>query len=94
MKVGDMIEVYYIADDGQNVDLGRGIVVNVGSDDNPGLITVLTSDGEIKEFSRNFPAMQFDVINELSDEQLEVVRGGMDSSSYAIWRSSLLNERG
>jgi len=33
-----------------------------------------------------------EVISELSDEQLELVRGGMSSKTFSHWRAEVLNE--
>jgi len=87
-----MVEVYYIADSGQHVDLGKGIIVDMEPHENRDLITILTVDGKIKEFSRNFSAMRFDVVNELTSEQLEDVCGGMSQSQFDNWRCEVLNE--
>lgn len=92
MKVGDMVRV-------------RPWAIRSMSADTPELIVKIEEYYLMAKKSRwatlhngkKFELRELELINEgieLSDEQLENVRGGMDAGYYATWRSRLLNEGG
>jgi|TARA_B110000196_G_C20603294_1_gene411774 hypothetical protein len=65
MKVGDLVEVFYTADSGENAVLTTGLIINFGNaTSGEDLVFVLKDDGEIEEYSMNIKQIKFRDINE------------------------------
>ncbi len=65
MKQNDLVIVYYTADDGREITLTTGLVVEFGNDvSGEDLVFVLKDDGKIEEYSMNINQIKFKVINE------------------------------
>jgi hypothetical protein len=65
MKAGDLVEVFYTADDGRKITLTVGLVIEFGDDvSGEDLVFVLKDDGKIEEYSMNIKQIKFRVINE------------------------------
>jgi len=62
---GDLVEVFYTADDGRKVMLTTGLIIEYGNDKSgEDLVFILKDDGEIEEYSMNINQIKFRAINE------------------------------
>ncbi len=65
MNPGDLVEVFYTADDGRKVMLTTGLIIEYGNDKSgEDLVFILKDDGEIEEYSMNINQIKFRAINE------------------------------
>jgi hypothetical protein len=65
MKPGDLVDVFYIADDGREIILTTGLIIEYGNDiSGEDLVFILEDCGEIEEYSMNINQIKFRVINE------------------------------
>jgi hypothetical protein len=65
MKPGDLVDVFYIADDGREIILTTGLIIEYGNDiSGEDLVFILEDGGEIEEYSMNINQIKFRVINE------------------------------
>jgi hypothetical protein len=65
MNPGDLVEVFYTADDGRKVMLTTGLIVEYGNDiSGEDLVFILDDSGEIEEYSMNINQIKFKIINE------------------------------
>ena len=65
MKSGDLIEVFYNADDGREIILTTGLIIEYGNDTSgEDLVFILEDCGKIEEYSMNINQIKFRVINE------------------------------
>jgi hypothetical protein len=65
MKSGDLVDVFYTADDGRKITLTTGLVIDFGDDvSGEDLVFILKDDGEVEEYSMNIKQIKFKVINE------------------------------
>lgn len=65
MNLGDLVEVFYNADDGRKIMLTTGLIIEYGNDKfGEDLVFILKSDGIIEEYSLNIMQIKFRVINE------------------------------
>ena len=83
MKVGDLIRNM------NHPQAGIGIIVELGA-------PRAEPDYVIAVFSEHGSQIAYDdeieMVSELSDDQLENVRGGMSSKTFDIWRAEKINE--
>ena len=83
MKQGDRIRATW--DDGL-------VLEGIYSGSERGYIILKSRSGE--RIVCHSSHVKFEVINdELSDTQLEIVRGGMNRESFGVWRADLVNGR-
>jgi hypothetical protein len=65
MKPNDLVTVFYIADDGREITLTTGLIIEYGNDiSGEDLVFVLKDDGKIEEYSMNINQIKFRVISE------------------------------
>ena len=65
MKSGDLVDVFYTADDGRKITITTGLVIDFGDDvSGEDLVFILKDDGEVEEYSMNIKQIKFKVINE------------------------------
>ena len=65
MKSGDLVDVFYTADDGRKITLTTGLVIDFGDDvSGEDLVYILKDDGEVEEYSMNIKQIKFKVSNE------------------------------
>jgi hypothetical protein len=65
MKSGDLVDVFYTADDGRKITLTTGLVIDYGDDvSGEDLVFILKADGEVEEYSMNIKQIKFKIINE------------------------------
>ena len=65
MKSGDLVDVFYTADDGRKITITTGLVIDFGDDvSGEDLVYILKDDGEVEEYSMNIKQIKFKVINE------------------------------
>jgi hypothetical protein len=65
MNTGDLVEVFYTADDGRKIMLTTGLIIEYGNDKSgEDLVFILKESGEIEEYSLNIKQIKFRVINE------------------------------
>ena len=87
MKVGDLIK------HATNTITGTGLVTKVSRNGPPGCpvyVTAMWSNDWLTD--RSIEQQYLEVISELSDEQLDVVCGGMSDHAFGIWKSKVINE--
>ena len=93
MKVGDIVIVNQQDCASETPLVGKlGVVISVGERHNvyeEKIVHVLI-DGSVKTLGK----YSLNVSDELSDEQLDCVRGGMAQNTFGIWRTDILNENG
>ena len=92
MKLGDLVRCQKVGGfSNENHPTYTGIILT--KEIFPGYehLEVLCKDGEIRSFGDH---EIMEVINELTDKQLDVVRGGMSLKVFDFWRSEFLNEEG
>jgi len=87
-KKGDVVMFW------SHEDFGRGIVVETdvnmwGEEVVPSGVKVMWSNGEIETVYED----EITISDELSDEQLEIVAGGMNNQSFSNWRANYLNKK-
>lgn len=92
MEPGDLVRCQKIGGfSNENHPTYTGIILTKETFPAYETLEVLCRDGEIRIFG-NHEIME--VINELTDRQLDAVRGGMSLETFGQWRSELLNEEG
>jgi hypothetical protein len=65
MKSGDLVDVFYTADDGRKITLTTGLVIDIGDDaSGEDLVFILKANGEVEEYSMNIKQIKFKIINE------------------------------
>ena len=65
MKSGDLVKVFYITDDGREIILTTGLIIEYGNDvSGEDLVFILKDCGEIEEYSMNINQIKFRAINE------------------------------
>ena len=81
-RVGDLVQLRESSDEPR-----RGMVVN--TECATGWIDILLDSNK----AIKWPAIQLELIapDELSDDQLESVRGGMSQGTFGVWRAEIIN---
>tara|TARA_Y100000310_G_scaffold337297_1_gene424020 strand:- start:475 stop:726 length:252 start_codon:yes stop_codon:yes gene_type:complete len=81
MRIGDLVKM-------KRGYSSHGVILDISEAPDVKWVRVLWSDeGPSLEKERDL-----EVVSELSDEQLELVRGGMSSKTFSHWRAEVLNE--
>lgn len=89
MRIGDLVKMKRgYSSHGVILDIGERLCFVKTQPPSVKWVSVLWSDeGPSLEKARDL-----EVVSELSDEQLELVRGGMSSKTFSHWRAEVLNE--
>jgi len=65
MIPGDLVKVFYTADDGREIILTTGLIIEYGNaNSGEDLVFILKDTGEIEEYSMNIKQIKFRLINE------------------------------
>jgi hypothetical protein len=65
MKPVDLVEVFYTTDDGREITLTTGLIIEFGDDiSGEDLVFILKEDGKVENYSMNINQIKFRVINE------------------------------
>ena len=65
MIPGDLVKVFYKADDGREIILTTGLIIEYGNaNSGEDLVFILKDTGEIEEYSMNIKQIKFRLINE------------------------------
>jgi hypothetical protein len=65
MIPGDLVKVFYTADDGREIILTTGLIIEYGNaNSGEDLVFILKDTGEIEEYSMNIRQIKFRLINE------------------------------
>jgi hypothetical protein len=88
VKVGDLVSLkcFPPIELGFGADPKSGLIVRTGEKHPHTWVVVLSG----KEYVIQESGLE--VINELSDEQLDLVKGGMSPRAFSNWRVEVLNE--
>ena len=62
LKIGDIVDIFWMSDDGKRVNLPQGIITKFGNaETGEDLVFVMRPDGSIQEYSRNITTIKFEV---------------------------------